>query len=229
MSPRYRPRTVALTIEGEPGEYWTPSRCQMASSYQFYVYRYAADLLGKMCLPSLIDIGCGYPIKAATMLTPLCAKAVVADQPTLIDVVRRDFGNLDFLGINLEKPNLDLGEKFDVVVCADVLEHLLDPDPCMEFIARHLSSDGIAILSTPERDIIRGPNCFESRKPEHIREWNRAEFARFVETRGFRIINHVLTPTQYLPPFEYWMSRVLSKFTKRRLWSGCQMIACRKN
>jgi SAM-dependent methyltransferase len=40
-------------------------------------------------------------------------------------------------------------EKFDVVICADVLEHLRDPKPLLEKLASFLNEGGCALMSLP--------------------------------------------------------------------------------
>lgn len=43
----------------------------------------------------------------------------------------------------------DLGERFDCVVCADVLEHLRDPWNVVQWAATMLTDDGVFVVSVP--------------------------------------------------------------------------------
>lgn len=43
----------------------------------------------------------------------------------------------------------DLGRKYDRIFCLEVLEHLVNPKGTLEAIKRHLSKDGIAVISLP--------------------------------------------------------------------------------
>ena len=53
-----------------------------------------------------------------------------------------------FISIRLE--NIDAPEEyFDIIICADVLEHLADPSKCIAKISRHLKSGGRLIASIP--------------------------------------------------------------------------------
>ena len=221
----YLPRESAETIELSPGEYWTADRKRLAAEYQYDVYEYVARLLGegRDCL--ILDVGCGYPIKAATLLRSRCQRLVLADQPTLQETIAKDFPDLEFIPINLANPS-GLGQKFDVIVCADVIEHLLDPDPAMSFFRHHLSPKGRLVLSTPERIISRGPDCVTSDKPEHVREWAYDEFANYVESRGFVVREHKLLPVQKLPKTETLARRLLVSVRKTRRWAGTQMVIC---
>lgn len=60
---------------------------------------------------------------------------------------KNTFPNANFLVGNAE--TLDLGEKFDVVISSEVLEHSLRPDLILQTIGRHLVDGGIGIVSVP--------------------------------------------------------------------------------
>ncbi|WP_174436253.1 class I SAM-dependent methyltransferase [Azospirillum brasilense] len=193
--------TAVETVEAEPGDYWTPWRIEMASIYQWHVYEAARDVArGMPERPHVLDVGCGYPIKLHRLLAPASASVTVVDQPTLAGRIAADFPELRFVPVDLERPDADLGARFGLVICSDVLEHLLDPDPCVAFIKRHLAPGGVAVFSTPERDILRGRDCLRSPKPEHVREWNREEFVRYIESHGFRTLRSLLMPQARFTP-----------------------------
>lgn len=44
---------------------------------------------------------------------------------------------------------LDLGSDFDVVICADILEHLLDPEAALRSLASRLAPRGRVVVSIP--------------------------------------------------------------------------------
>jgi 2-polyprenyl-3-methyl-5-hydroxy-6-metoxy-1,4-benzoquinol methylase len=51
---------------------------------------------------------------------------------------------------NVEQEDIQAEEEyFDVILCPDVLEHLIDPWLAVEKIARHLKKDGLLIVSIP--------------------------------------------------------------------------------
>jgi len=45
--------------------------------------------------------------------------------------------------------DIDLGERFDVVVCGDVIEHVDNPVKLLQFARRHLAPGGRVLVSTP--------------------------------------------------------------------------------
>ncbi len=51
------------------------------------------------------------------------------------------------------------------------------------------------MISTPERDILRGPDNTSSPQPEHVREWNRAKFREYLESLGFMVTEHEIMPS----------------------------------
>jgi len=56
------------------------------------------------------------------------------------------------LQVNLEDPAWHVslaGEKFDVVMCADVLEHLRDPRPLLTLLQQFLNDTGCVLMSLP--------------------------------------------------------------------------------
>ncbi len=55
-----------------------------------------------------------------------------------------------FLIADIEETELPYSENFfDVIICGDVLEHLVDPYTVLETIKRYLKDDGVLIVSLP--------------------------------------------------------------------------------
>jgi len=73
-----------------------------------------------------------------------------------------------------------------------VIEHLLNPDFLLDYIKSKLAINGTVILSTPERNRLRGVKCNCSPNLHHVREWSFDEFERYLESEGFQIIDHFL-------------------------------------
>ena len=66
----------------------------------------------------------------ASLARPLCRRMVV--------------GNIEDLDLDAEVP-----EKFDVVLCGDVLEHLTNPEAVLQKLKRRLTSTGQLVVSLP--------------------------------------------------------------------------------
>ena len=83
-----------------------------------------------------------------------------------VDLGKKTIKQLNYLNIknckfvNGDVENIDLKEKFDIVLSSEVAEHLEDFDAHLRVIKNHLKPDGHLILSTPNgkylfRDIYR--------------------------------------------------------------------------
>jgi len=140
-------------------------------------------------LKSIIDIGCGSAYKLIKYL-----------------------GQYDTLGLELSPTYEWLMEKYpsrrwmksdfklpgnisaDLVLCADVIEHLRDPDELLAFIKR-INCQYI-IFSTPRREMLYrfwnrgywGP----PKNKHHIREWSFSEFYQYI-SQSFDVFLHSIT------------------------------------
>lgn len=196
----YRQQPAALTRDDAASgpesapEYWNPQRIAAAARYQHHVYAWAATLIRRHHLRSVLDLGCGPGIKLARLVAPAFGSRLPDatiegwDQASAVTAARAAGSPGVYRVIDLEHPEPPIaGQTFDLIICADVLEHLIDPDPAMRLIAQLCRRGTRVLLSTPDRARLHGRDCMESTKPEHIREWAAPEFERYIQTRGFRI------------------------------------------
>lgn len=180
-------------------EYWSPWRIGQSAKYQFHIYRWAARIVRRAQMQRVLDIGCGVATKLEQHLVPTGAALVGIDQHSAIAKCH-DLGRTGtFHAVDLERPVFDPNEPFDLIICADVIEHLVNPDPMLDLIQRCLAPGGLVLFSTPDRARERGRNCRASQKPEHVREWERHEFNSFLKSRGFAIHVSLLFPKDDTP------------------------------
>jgi 2-polyprenyl-3-methyl-5-hydroxy-6-metoxy-1,4-benzoquinol methylase len=207
---------VPLTDDKVTGEtYWTPARIASSHHFQAPVYAYAQRVLGRSNCSTLIDVGCGPASKLRAIHERFPELHIIGiDQQQAIAYCRKnhDFGH--WYVDDLAQPSSSLDElRGQLVICADVIEHLLDPDRLLDYLKKKTSPGGSILLSTPERDVLRGEDCKRSPNPSHIREWNSQELEAYLTHRGFRIVNHLLQlPTRFA------ISRIyLEQVIKRRI------------
>lgn len=121
------------------------------------------------------------------------------------DIVKRD--DIDFQ-MDLTLPeNVDIEDKFDIVICAEVLEHVVDPFAAIQTISNLLKPGGAIISTTPLNLRIHGPvpDC-----------WRFTEFGLRVLFRNFDIIeiNKLNTPDRPLFPLHYSLLALKPKILK---------------
>lgn len=206
LPPEYRQQSRNLSLDsnrtGEP--YWSDWRIRESGRYQHYVYVWAARLARRHGCHSVLDVGCGVGTKLASILAPHVADVTGIDQAAALGIARRALPHATLIDADLESPPPHLGRTFDLILCADVLEHLLDPDPVLAMIATVCHSNTLIVLSTPERHRERGRECRSSDKPEHVREWSAYEFRTYIQSRGLRAVRQRMMPKDQTSP---WLLR----------------------
>jgi SAM-dependent methyltransferase len=209
--------------------FWSAERLADAAAYQRPVYQLARDLLRARVGKNVLDVGSGPGTKLAELFAPICRDLVLIDHPSLRALVDQHLPDAQFVAADLDALDVELGRRFDLIVCADVLEHLAHPDDCARFIREHLADGGRAVLSTPERDHLRGRDCMHSPHPDHVREWNAAEFRSFLERCGLAVERQMLVPHLPLRGFERVLHRIFGPIALRRRWASCQIAVCHRS
>lgn len=154
--------------------------------FQKEVYLYAKEIMEENQYKTIIDVGCGSGFKLIKYL-----------------------GEYDTIGIDTEPCYSMLLEKYpsrkwklsgekersfskepvknypDLVICSDVIEHIIDPDELIKYLitlkAKHY------IISTPCRKVMCELKRFRSAKWDgpptnrgHVREWTMEEFKNYL-------------------------------------------------
>jgi SAM-dependent methyltransferase len=225
----YIHRTSNQTLETREGDYWDPKRLLLDRATQRVVYQQGRDLVRRRGLKTVLDVGCGMAQKAVALLAPV-ADTVGVDQPTAVNAAQRMHGEAEgirFVADDLEAPEQSELGTFDLVICADVIEHLLDPDVLLNYVRDRCHAGSYVLLSTPERDLVRGVANTRSPKAEHVREWNRSEFAAYLRSRGYEILSHELAPAFQMGASRYLLHERWRLFRKRIPLRHTQLVLCR--
>jgi len=149
----------------------------LIDQWQKEVYQHAQQLMEQHGMRSVVDIGCGSGYKLINYLGQYNTLGLEIG-PTL-DFVRKKYPDRRWA-----MSDFDAGDRpeADLVVCADVIEHLSAPDALLAFIKR--IGPRYVVISTPSRDHLYpwwhkcqdGPPS----NRHHVREWSFGEFRRYI-------------------------------------------------
>ena len=175
MSPFYRARTQY--------HHYSDS---VDSEWQLEVYLYALGLMKKNGYRSIVDLGCGAGNKLITYFEDYDTLGL--ELPINVEILRKRYPERKWEVCDLSvKPSITT----DVIVCADVIEHLVDPDQLLEYL-KNVSFQYL-VISTPDRYLVYRPwqkGYFGPPKNKaHVREWSFREFGEYIAAH-FEIVDH---------------------------------------
>ena len=170
--------------------------------WQPEVYELAATFGRHLKLTHVLDIGCGAAEKLSKLHPEF--RIVGVDYGANLDHCRLTYPHGQWIEADFERATtLPLDPEIVrncVIVCSDVVEHLIEPGALMRLIGKLLGEAPVALISTPDRNL-RGSGCLDWGPPEnqhHVREWTLDEFEQFARVTGLRPIYNDLTVTNDL-------------------------------
>lgn len=97
----------------------------------------------------ILDIGCGRGDISFPLLSLGHLVTGIDISPESISACWRknEFSGAHFVVADAQ--SFDLGERFDILVCSEVLEHVSRPDLVVASLDKHLERDGAVIVTTP--------------------------------------------------------------------------------
>ncbi len=165
------------------------------------VYARAADVATQLGATRIIDLGAGAGGKLAALAPDF--EILGVDYGPNVEIARRAFPAATWREHDLDAagglPLTPEQLRGSVVVCANVIEHLLRPELLLEKLREILPSIEALVISTPNRDTTSGPEDFgPPADPSRVREWNVEEFAALLEAWGFEHGELALTGSHIL-------------------------------
>ena len=166
----------------------------LKDEYQDEVYFIASEMSKKYHFNSIGDVGCGSGYKLLKYFEPLATTGFEIE-PTLT------FLKSKYPARNWTESNfgdLRSNRQFDLMICADVIEHLENPDELLNWLAN--CTFEYLVISTPDRDQLIHFWTHPSHQAQlhsgppvnstHMREWNFEEFEKYL-SRYFEVIQHI--------------------------------------
>lgn len=230
IKPGYRNNAVKPSAELDDGRtYWNERRIASSYHFQHQVYRLARKLGRERNARTVLDLGCGVATKLNRDFGDF-PEIHGIDQPSVAELCRQLHPRGRYWGASLEDPNSVAGfgiGPVDLLICADVIEHIENPGNVLEIIRKLTSPESLIVLSTPERDALLGKNAGQPGNKAHVREWAFGEFRTFLESSGFQVLDQ-----RRLLPFRLGWNSMSLKYVLGRTLSAsplrtCQLAVCR--
>lgn len=158
-----------------------------AHLWQADVYRAAAHLADKAHAPCLVDIGCGRGTKLLQYRNDMAIVGI--DYGDNIEHLREHWPVGDWHTYDLESQIVP-AELFrgSVVICADVIEHLVNPLALIQTLKNACQTAAYVLVSTPDRERLYGG---EQKGPPanlaHVQEWTQKELYEWFKAEGLPV------------------------------------------
>lgn len=152
--------------------------------HQKEVYELALKIMLDNNYKNIVDYGCGSAYKLVNMFNKYNSIGYEIE-PTLSwlkDKYKNKIWAESILNDNIKVYDCDL------LVCSDVIEHVLNPDDLINTLLKFKAKK--YIISTPDRTIMYyGEHDGPPNNLAHIREWTFVEFEKYI-SKYFNIIEH---------------------------------------
>jgi glycosyltransferase involved in cell wall biosynthesis len=168
--------------ENRDAGYKTLQRLRHARRYNDWVWEQLAPHVGDRVL----EVGCG--VGNFTRFLRNRERVVATDNnPQYLEVVRHsleNFDNIEVQHVNWEDPSLDglRRERFDTVLCLNVLEHIENDDAAVATFAALLQPGGRLVLQVPAVHALHG---HIDAAIGHFRRYEHGELSAKLQAHGF--------------------------------------------
>ena len=167
----------------------------LVSGFQPHVYDLARSLARLLGVRTVIDIGCGAAGKLVEFSPEF--KVVGMDYGPNLAAAQERCPAGKWIEVDLENFSPEIISAEDsVLICADVIEHLVEPASLVKALGTWLEVAPLALLSTPERVLCWGADhAGPPPNPTHVREWTRVELVEYLRRSGLRVAFAGVTQT----------------------------------
>lgn len=150
----------------------------LKDEYQDEVYEFAKNLLDEKKFSRIVDVGCGSGFKLIKYFDNYDTIGIETE-PCFSNLIKK-YPNKKWIKSGEPEKNFsNFSTKTDIIICADVIEHLLDPDLLISYI--NLFEYKYLIISTPDREKFYGEKNGPPLNHNHVREWTFEEFEKYLK------------------------------------------------
>lgn len=164
--------------------------------WQPQIYKIAEYIAKQLNKKYIIDIGCGNAKKLVDLYPNFDIIGIDFGENLKTCKEKYSFGTWIEHDLETNQP-LNIPENTlnsSVIICADVIEHLINPGYLLWKLKLLLDQSSLCIISTPERDLERGYNDLgPPLNLHHVREWNMQEFISLIKSFEFNLLFNGLT------------------------------------
>src|SRR5258707_7223335 len=155
--------------------------------WQADIYRVAAKLADRAGIKRIVDIGCGRALKLGALSNDF--PTVGIDYGANIEYCEATYPAAEWITADLEVERVKPAVfKNAVVICADVIEHIINPDALIETLHNASETAAYVLISTPDRQrLYRDPLHSPPDNESHVREWSLAELEAWFTTEGLPV------------------------------------------
>ncbi len=149
----------------------------LTDQWQREVYLHAQQTMIENHFSTVLDLGCGSGYKLMQNLGDF--DTIGLELECNIAPLQQRYPHRKWQSCDLTRP---ISRTVDLVICADVIEHLVDPDQLIEYL-QSIQFQRL-IISTPDRSLLYRPwkrrYWGPPRNSTHQREWTFSEFSRYI-------------------------------------------------
>jgi len=160
------------------------------------------EYIAHLSNPTLLDIGCGEGFSAAYFARrgftvnsiDYSAAGVLQQNPHIYD--NHEIGNI-FEHLDAKIAG---GQRFDVLILQNVLEHVIDPRNLCKMMSNLLNDSGIALVTVPNDFSLtqltalgegKIQNEFWISPPDHLNYFNTLTLKRFAVAQGWKVVDMI--------------------------------------
>jgi len=151
--------------------------------FQDEVYKLAKKLVKNEKLITIVDIGCGSGYKLIKYFANY--DTIGIETEPCLSYLQSQYPEKTWIGSGEnEKSFPNFKAECDLIICSDVIEHMIDPQSLLDYI--NTFEFQYLVISTPDRERLHNLDGAPI-NPNHVREWTYDEFEAYLND-NFNVI-----------------------------------------